>query len=105
MDSLKKIESSERRGYCGRKQETRTELETEIEREKEANETLRKDIENLKMKQMEADGGREREKKMRENAQLTAEINVLKDKVSQMVALESGDAIKRKAGLKRVFRE
>ena len=26
---------------------------------------------------------------MRENAQLTAEINVLKDKVSQMVALES----------------
>ena len=92
MDSLKKeIESSKKDADIARAEaeETRTELETEIEREKEANETLRKDIENLKMKQMEADASGDMEKKMRENAQLTAEINVLKDKVSQMVALES----------------
>ena len=92
MDSLKKeIESSKKDADIARAEaeETRTKLETEIEREKEANETLRKDIENLKMKQMEADASGDIEKKMRENAQLTAEINVLKDKVSQMVALES----------------
>ena len=92
MDSLKKeIESSKKDADIARAEaeETRTELETEIEREKEANKTLRKDIENLKMKQMEADASGDMEKKIRENAQLTAEINVLKDKVSQMVALES----------------
>ena len=60
----------------------------DIARGKEVSEELRKKVEELKVRQSE-DASGEVEKKIRENAQLTAEINVLKDKVAHLTALES----------------
>ena len=91
MESLKKeIESSEREATKARAEmeEMKKKLEMEIAREKETNDELRREIENLKVTKTD-DASGEIEKKTRENAQLTAEINVLKDKVDQMMALET----------------
>ena len=91
MGSLKKeLESSERDAETARAEleDIKRKLEMDIAREKEVSEELRKKVEELKVRQSE-DASGEVEKKIRENAQLTAEINVLKDKVAHLTALES----------------